>query len=154
MSETSTTTQALLTKIVPMSARMSEVSTTTQATVTKTLNLTVDISETSITSQITVDIYALILFRASMSETSVTTQATAIHILSLDNPTDDLTNVQIPVTFDWGSYPTAVKYNLQVASDVSFNTIIVDVWTDQRSYEITNELQEYTEYYWRVRAAA
>jgi len=55
------------------------------------------------------------------------------------------------VTFSWNPDPNATIYELQVAADDAFTTIISDVATTASSYTVTG-LEEVKNYYWRVKA--
>ena len=60
-------------------------------------------------------------------------------------------NVSRPANFTWREVTGAILYNLQVATDVGFTNVVVDVETIETSFEV-NTLAPSTKYFWRVRA--
>ena len=52
----------------------------------------------------------------------------------------------------WNSITDAVKYNMNIATDVAFNNVVLDVEIDDMSYNLNYPLlHANTTYYWRVR---
>ena len=63
------------------------------------------------------------------------------------------TGIMRPVMFSWSDVPSATNYNLQVATDVGFTNLVIDVETADTEYEAdVGELLPDTSYFWRVRA--
>jgi subtilisin-like proprotein convertase family protein len=65
-------------------------------------------------------------------------------------PSDGSTGVALNPTLSWVAQGNAKNYDVQVATDINFNTIIKSVNTTGTSYVLTG-LNEATAYYWRVR---
>ena len=78
--------------------------------------------------------------------------ACLIVIPSLTTPLDTATGVSRPVTLTWGAVPGALKYQIQIATDVAFLDVVVDDQTAATSYTTSGDLEAGTTYYWRVRA--
>lgn len=51
----------------------------------------------------------------------------------------------------WDSSPTATAYKIQLATDMGFTDLLIDLTILDTTYP-TSELQNLTDYYWRVRA--
>ena len=66
-------------------------------------------------------------------------------------PTDNKTNQMPDVVLDWNPVIGAVTYQLQLAQDESFTTIVIDSVTDLSAVK-TSHLTFNLTYYWRVRA--
>ena len=67
-------------------------------------------------------------------------------------PENNATSVDISEVFTWENDDNAANYEIQVASDVSFNTIVVMETTEDNFYNVSN-LEYNTTYYWRVRTS-
>ena len=66
-------------------------------------------------------------------------------------PQNNAVNVEItPASFVWGSLEDASSYQIQVATDTSFNNLVINATTADTTYNATN-LSYITTYYWRVR---
>ncbi|PTM20359.1 MAG: hypothetical protein DA446_03555, partial [Bacteroidetes bacterium] len=72
--------------------------------------------------------------------------------VTLQSPADGATDVSQMPTFEWSESSNADTYSLQVATDASFETLIVDE-TDLTGNSLTIEemLEQLTEHFWRVR---
>ncbi|HPP40322.1 MAG TPA: right-handed parallel beta-helix repeat-containing protein, partial [Candidatus Kapabacteria bacterium] len=82
---------------------------------------------------------------------SFRTQLPPLGVPNLSQPFDNATNVSINPTFSWSSVPTATGYQLQVASDAGFATVVKDETATGTSKSVTG-LSYNTQYWWRVRA--
>ncbi|MDI6767107.1 MAG: FlgD immunoglobulin-like domain containing protein [Bacteroidota bacterium] len=72
---------------------------------------------------------------------------------SLNSPVDNTTDVDLKPTLSWSTNdPCADTYHFQVATDVNFSNLIVDLITDQKSYTFSSFLEQATDYYWRVKS--
>ncbi len=76
------------------------------------------------------------------------TVANTIPSLPANNATNITTN---GATFSWNASLSATSYNIDIATDPAFNTIIESGNTDTNSYVNTTVLNLATVYYWRVR---
>ncbi|WP_321367891.1 hypothetical protein [uncultured Desulfuromusa sp.] len=56
-----------------------------------------------------------------------------------------------PITFTWDAYPGAINYQIQVATDAAFDTIVADETTSNTTIDISGFAPD-TEHFWRVRA--
>jgi len=79
----------------------------------------------------------------------VRTGAESVPILI--SPSSGSGGISRPTTLTWGAVIGAILYNLQVATDREFTNVVVDVETENTSFEV-NTLAPSTKYYWRVRA--
>lgn len=72
----------------------------------------------------------------------------------LISPADGI-EVEAPVTFVWSEVPDAILYNLDIASDASFNNMITSVATESVTLSTSgmNNIPMGEKIYWRVRAA-
>ncbi|TVR90936.1 MAG: hypothetical protein EA418_14485, partial [Wenzhouxiangellaceae bacterium] len=68
----------------------------------------------------------------------------------LTNPANAATDVSLTPSFAWSAQAGAVEYRFQLASDSSFDTILVDEVLDETSFVPGDELATGTEYFWRV----
>lgn len=73
-------------------------------------------------------------------------------IPSLLSPSDLSTNVSVNPTLTWGSSVSATFYHLQVSTDSSFASLVVDDSTITDTSSNLSGLDYYKTYYWRVRA--
>ncbi len=69
---------------------------------------------------------------------------------ALVSPSNGAVNQSVSLTLNWNSSATAESYNVQVATDSLFHTIIADEGTNSTSLEI--DLLGSTKYFWRVNA--
>jgi len=103
-------------------------------------------------------IYSITVTGTSNSVTKTTSVTLTIadpnpSATTLTNPINGLTALQSPLTFDWANVAsTGVTYELQIATDLAFTTIITDTITANINSFTTSNLQNSTTYYWRVRA--
>ncbi len=70
---------------------------------------------------------------------------------TLNVPSDGQTSVSLTPTLQWSSDVNVASYDLEVATDVSFNTVVLREIVSSNSYTIRNSLSSGTAYYWRVR---
>jgi fibronectin type 3 domain-containing protein len=71
----------------------------------------------------------------------------------LTAPAHQATGVSTKPLLDWNAANRAETYQVQVASDTVFNSIVLNVdEIDSTSYWISEELEPFTTYYWRVNA--
>ena len=68
-------------------------------------------------------------------------------------PAANATGVSPQPQFNWATSPSAVDYQLQVATDPGFAAVVTDVTVSGTSYVQAAALSALTDYYWRVRAA-
>src|SRR3989339_97081 len=71
---------------------------------------------------------------------------------TLISPANGSGNLSAPVTLTWSS--SASSFHVQVASDVSFNNLLVDVSGISNQSYVINVLAGGTKYYWRVNASS
>lgn len=69
----------------------------------------------------------------------------------LNVPSDGQTSVSLTPVLEWSSNVNAASYDLEVATDVSFNTVVLRENIIDNSYTFSNSLSSGTVYYWRVR---
>ncbi|MGC1121944.1 MAG: fibronectin type III domain-containing protein [Candidatus Methanofastidiosia archaeon] len=69
----------------------------------------------------------------------------------LSSPPINAVDVELRPTFSWSAVEKASSYTIQVATDLSFQTVIIDETVSATSYVPSFDLQEKTMYYWRVR---
>ena len=78
---------------------------------------------------------------------------TTIVAPTLISPANNATGVSLTPTFSWGSVTGATSYNIQVSTQTSFSTTIINQTTSSTSYIPTSPLSNGTYYYWRVNAS-
>ncbi len=72
---------------------------------------------------------------------------------TLESPTNGQTNVPLNVTFQWTDSPGAEIYQIQVATNLAFSSLVVDQQVAVSEYHTPNGiLIGNTQYFWRVRA--
>ncbi len=71
---------------------------------------------------------------------------------TLTNPFDGETGVVIQPTFNWGAISGALSYDIDIATDAAFITIIDTATTPSNNYTTALSLNASTQYFWRVRA--
>ncbi|HEY1012233.1 MAG TPA: M36 family metallopeptidase [Herpetosiphonaceae bacterium] len=84
---------------------------------------------------------------------NMTVVASAPAAPSLTAPANNATNVVYNPTFTWAASPTATGYQLQVATDAAFNSIVYSGTTTTASLVLPVTLQDDTSYFWRVKAS-
>jgi hypothetical protein len=83
---------------------------------------------------------------------SFTEVTPVLTIPSLLLPVNGTTGVSVSPTFSWSSVIGATLYNLEVATDAGFGSIIINASGSVTSYTASG-LSLLTEYYWRVNAS-
>jgi hypothetical protein len=73
--------------------------------------------------------------------------------VTLINPPNGATDVELLPTFEWSSDPGAAEYLLQVATDSGFTNIVFELTTDSTTAQPPAPLSPATTYYWHVRPA-
>lgn len=73
--------------------------------------------------------------------------------VALSTPTDGSIGISNTTTLNWMSVIGAVDYNIDVATDVNFTSIIDSATVTGTSYTPSVSLSAATTYYWRVRAS-
>ncbi|MFK7810547.1 MAG: T9SS type A sorting domain-containing protein [Saprospiraceae bacterium] len=68
----------------------------------------------------------------------------------LTSPPDVATNVSTTATLEWDASPNAINYQVEVATDNSFATIVEGTTTANNSFTIPTPLDFNTNYAWRV----
>ena len=68
----------------------------------------------------------------------------------LTSPANAATDVSLTPGFAWNAQGGAADYRFQLASDSSFDTILIDEVLDETSFVPASELDTGTEYFWRV----
>lgn len=72
--------------------------------------------------------------------------------VTLTTPTDEASEVNLPVSITWSDAGTASLYDLDIATDAGFSNIVSNqIGLTENSY-LENTLQNETTYYWRVTA--
>lgn len=77
--------------------------------------------------------------------------ASSLNSVNLSSPTDGATNVSLTETLIWQQAINAASYDVEVATDNNFATIISSGNVSTISYDASN-LEGNTTYYWRVKA--
>ena len=72
--------------------------------------------------------------------------------VSLNSPTGGQTDISIAPTLSWQALPNVNDYTVQVSNNSNFNNVIFSQITDGTSVNVP-ELDEDTQYFWRVSAA-
>ncbi|HUF10188.1 MAG TPA: fibronectin type III domain-containing protein [Rhodothermales bacterium] len=85
--------------------------------------------------------------------TQVVVGPTAPAQVALQSPPNDADNQPLSVTLAWSAPTGAEKYNLQVALDQTFTTILVSEMGLTATNYLLGGLEHSTDYYWRVQAA-
>lgn len=83
---------------------------------------------------------------------SFTTKIEKPAVPTLIDPADGEDRLSVNPTLSWNTAARADEYQLQVATDAGFSTLIVDDTTSDTSYAVTG-LDHLTEYFWRVKAS-
>jgi len=71
---------------------------------------------------------------------------------TLVSPPDNSTNQPTTITLEWNTDPSASSYQLQVATDWTFATVVYDNSSLTKTSQQIGPLLEYRTYYWRVRS--
>jgi hypothetical protein len=71
---------------------------------------------------------------------------------ALASPGDGISGVALRPTFSWQAVSGVRAYQLQLASDPAFASPVIDALVEGTSYQLEDELNEDTVYYWRVAA--
>ena len=71
--------------------------------------------------------------------------------ITLGYPNDGITGVPLMTEFSWSSDPNATNYEIEIASDAGFTSIVSTEVVDQTTY-VPMGLTVGTDYWWRVRA--
>jgi subtilisin-like proprotein convertase family protein len=71
---------------------------------------------------------------------------------SLTSPSNGATGVSSTPTYTWGAVSGATSYDIQIATDAGFSTIVTSTSVATNSYTQSPALSNNTTYYWRVRA--
>ena len=72
--------------------------------------------------------------------------------VTLQAPADGAVDLPLTPTLEWNPKANASGYDVQVATDPSFNTLVSNVTVAAASYQQSPALTPETTYYWRVRA--
>ena len=102
-------------------------------------NYTINVEATATTVNKTVDV-ELNLFSGTMAATTLTTPA--------DNAVDEA----ILPTLTWVADANAQEYDVEVASDAGFTTIVESATVTTNMYTLKTQLTGNTDYWWRVRS--
>lgn len=70
----------------------------------------------------------------------------------LSTPTDAETGVELTPVFTWEENPNAATYDIEIATDSGFTTIVQSASVATTSYLSTSSLNQATTYFWHVRA--
>ena len=92
---------------------------------------------------------------ATMTKDVVATLAvytTGPNTVSLQTPADAATDIALAPTLTWTADSNALNYNVQVATDNNFTSLVVDDVSGTNSYTIATALSPTTTYYWRVQS--
>jgi Secretion system C-terminal sorting domain len=81
-----------------------------------------------------------------------TTIVAAPGVPVLITPANEVTNQPINISLNWNSVPLATKYGVQVSTDSTFSTLIINDTTVTTNSRAVNGLLNSTKYYWRVNA--
>lgn len=80
----------------------------------------------------------------------LSSEAPAAPVLQL--PADDATGVKVRPLLSWQAVPGALQYDVELAADAAFTTIIASAIVSGTSWASTATLDSSTEYFWRVTA--
>jgi len=67
-------------------------------------------------------------------------------------PTNNATDVTMPVNLSWSTVTEAQSYDIEISLTNTFNTAIVNTNVPTNTYQPVNGINGSTEYFWRVRA--
>jgi subtilisin-like proprotein convertase family protein len=71
---------------------------------------------------------------------------------SLISPADGAIDVNVSPTYSWSAVADAVSYEIQIATDLAFTSIVTSTSSVTNSYNQSPALSPNTTFYWRVRA--
>ena len=71
---------------------------------------------------------------------------------TLTAPADNAVGVGLLPTLSWSADSNASEYDIEVASDAGFTTIVESATVATNSYAVTTQLTGNTDYWWRVRS--
>ncbi len=72
----------------------------------------------------------------------------------LESPEAGAENVALAPTFEWSSVAWADTYAIEVATDSSFSSTVIDETLSAQAYQPGSDLEENTTYYWRVKGSS
>lgn len=70
--------------------------------------------------------------------------------ISLSDPADEETEVNIPVTFEWSALDNAANYTILVSEDSLFGSSVINEIVTDNEYTDAGELEVNKEYFWTV----
>lgn len=71
---------------------------------------------------------------------------------TLVDPRNNATDVGLKTNYSWNEVKGAKDYIIQISTDQSFSTYLVNEHTSSSSFELSSDLIENTRYFWRVGA--
>ena len=104
-----------------------------------TYTVSVTGSSTPITQAISVDVRVL---------------GSSINAIGLASPTDTQTGVAISPSLTWNNDISATSYDIDIATDAAFTSIVQSATVASNSYMVNPALNQLTQYYWRVRGTS
>jgi uncharacterized protein with FMN-binding domain len=104
-----------------------------------TYTISVTGSSTPITQAISVDVRVL---------------GSTINAIGLTSPTDTQTGVAISPSLTWNNDISATSYDIDIATDAAFASIVQSATVTSNSYVVNPALDQLTPYYWRVRGTS
>ncbi len=96
-------------------------------------------SSTPVTQSISVDVRVL---------------GSSINAIGLTSPTDAQSGVVISPTLTWNNDVSATSYDIDIATDAAFTSIVQSATVASNSYMVNPALNQLTPYYWRVRGTS
>ncbi len=81
-----------------------------------------------------------------------TTIIDAPSVVVLKSPLNNVNGLLVPIELKWGKSERVEKYNLQVSTNVSFSSTVIDSTGLLDTNIILTKLNNLTKYYWRVRS--
>ena len=104
-----------------------------------TYTISVTGSSTPVTQSISVDVRVL---------------GSSINAIGLTSPTDAQSGVVISPTLTWNNDVSATSYDIDIATDAAFTSIVQSATVASNSYMVNPALNQLTPYYWRVRGTS
>lgn len=100
--------------------------------------------------------YQIKITGKSLSKTQTTTLALKVQESSLQNPQlispiNLSENIGILPQLNWKTVPNATTYEVTLATDKNFNSILLNTTVNTNSYKFTTALKGMTTYYWKVK---
>ena len=83
---------------------------------------------------------------------SVSPQQETLNAPTLSTPANNATNLSRTPDFSWSSVNNATSYTLQVSTNSSFTSNVIDQTITTTSYTPTSNLNYNTQYFWRAKA--